>query len=211
MTIRIDFSKRNESKYISHLDLQRAFMRLLRRTDIPIWLTQGFNPHPYLNFCSPLSVGMESEHELLDLKIAEQMDFETIKDQLNQNMPRGLCVNDVYESINKFQDVCFASYDIYIDDDVERFRSFWEQRSIMIMKKTKKSEIMIDLKNECRSLDISHQNGIIKLKAIITNNQNLNINPNLLINAFKSHINVEDIDYNIVRLNFLNNDLSIFN
>lgn len=49
-TVRIFFEKRGESAYISLLDLQRVFHRLLKISDLPVWYTQGFNPHIYLSF-----------------------------------------------------------------------------------------------------------------------------------------------------------------
>lgn len=209
MTIRIDFSKKNESKYISHLDLQRAFMRLLRRTDIPIWLTQGFNPHPYLNFCSPLSVGMEGDHELLDLKLASSMDFDEIKVQLNENMPRGLIANEVYESKNSFNDVFYASYTIKLGLKTDVLNSFFEREAIPVIKKTKKSEISLDLKKECSVKNIiDNESDGCCLEAIFSNNQSLNVSPLLLINALKEYTDLKR--FSITRNHFLRDDYNIF-
>ena len=56
-TIRIFFEKCGESAYISLLDLQRVFHRVLKRSGLPVWYTMGFNPHIYLSFSCPLSLG----------------------------------------------------------------------------------------------------------------------------------------------------------
>ena len=65
-TVRLKFRKVGKLQYISHLDLQRTFMRVIVRACIPAWYTKGFNPHAKLVFSTPMSVGTESEYEFLD-------------------------------------------------------------------------------------------------------------------------------------------------
>ena len=69
--VRIWFAKEGKVKYISHLDVMRCMSRAVRRARLPLWYTEGFNPHPQLVFALPLSVGMASECELLDFKLDE--------------------------------------------------------------------------------------------------------------------------------------------
>ena len=77
--VRLKFCKIGKLQYISHLDLQRTFNRILVRACIPVWYTQGFNPHIKLVFSTPLSVGSESLCEYLDIKLAREIPFEEIK------------------------------------------------------------------------------------------------------------------------------------
>ena len=81
--IRIFFSKTGRAKYISALDLINCFQRALRRTDIPVWHTQGFNPHTYVNVNLPLSLGTEGIRESMDIKLTTEMSFSDVKDKLN--------------------------------------------------------------------------------------------------------------------------------
>ena len=60
ITVRISFEKKNEASYISLLDLQRVMQRVLKRSGLPVWHTLGFNPHIYMTFACPLSLGQES-------------------------------------------------------------------------------------------------------------------------------------------------------
>lgn len=69
ITVRFRFSKTGSLQYISHLDLQRTFGRVVLRAGIPVWYTKGFNPHPKLVFALPLPVGTESVTEYLDLRV----------------------------------------------------------------------------------------------------------------------------------------------
>ena len=63
MRIGLEFEKKDTAKYISHLDLQRAFQRAIRRSKLPVALSSGFNPHYKVSFASALALGIISECE----------------------------------------------------------------------------------------------------------------------------------------------------
>jgi len=88
--IRIWFSKRGRAKYISHLDLMRAMSRAVRRAGLPIWYTEGFNPHPYLSFALPLPLGQEGLREAMDLRLLEDMPLEEIAGCFDGILPEGI-------------------------------------------------------------------------------------------------------------------------
>ena len=75
-TVRMKFSKVGSMQYISHLDLQRNFARVLIRAGIPVWYTKGFNPHAKIVFGLPLSVGAQSVCEYVDVRIERDMPCE---------------------------------------------------------------------------------------------------------------------------------------
>ena len=96
ITVRISFEKKNEASYISLLDLQRVMQRVLKRSGLPVWHTLGFNPHIYMTFACPLSLGQESECECVDVKTeAEAPDFAQWRTALNAIMPAGIHVTRV--------------------------------------------------------------------------------------------------------------------
>ena len=64
---RLKFSKTGMGKYISHLDLLRAFTRAITRAELPVRYTQGFNPHQIITFSLPLPIGVTSETEFVDI------------------------------------------------------------------------------------------------------------------------------------------------
>lgn len=68
-TVRVWFTKTGEAAYISLLDLQRVMQRALKRSGLPVWYTQGFNPHIYMTFAAPLALGQESLVESLDCRM----------------------------------------------------------------------------------------------------------------------------------------------
>ena len=112
-TVRIFFEKCGESAYISLLDLQRVFHRLLKISGLPVWYTQGFNPHIYLSFSCPLSLGQESLCESCEVKTEqEHIDGEAWRAALQPLMPRGITVTKVAPAQAKVGEIATAAYHI---------------------------------------------------------------------------------------------------
>ncbi|MDR2515136.1 MAG: TIGR03936 family radical SAM-associated protein [Christensenellaceae bacterium] len=85
-----EFHKRDRARWISHLDLQRAMQRALRRAKLPVGYSQGFNPHVNLSFASALSLGLESLCEILDVELSAPAEPEAFMAALNAVLPAGL-------------------------------------------------------------------------------------------------------------------------
>lgn len=83
--------------YISHLDLQRLFHRVIKMLRIDLKYSNGFNPHPKLSFAQPLSLGHASVSEYLEFETGEGcgMRPDALKDRLNALLPQGICIIDV--------------------------------------------------------------------------------------------------------------------
>ncbi len=88
--LRIKFSRSDEVKFISHLDLSRAWERALRRAGVPLAYSQGFSPHPQIALAVPLSVGMTSEAELMDITCTRNVTPQWLTDTVNQQLPAGI-------------------------------------------------------------------------------------------------------------------------
>ncbi|MGN0663289.1 MAG: TIGR03936 family radical SAM-associated protein, partial [Faecalibacterium sp.] len=113
ITVRISFKKENEASYISLLDMQRVMQRVLKRSGLPVWHTLGFNPHIYMTFACPLSLGQESLCECVDVKTeAEAPDFAQWKDALNAIMPAGIEVFSVAPVVMKADSIAYACYSV---------------------------------------------------------------------------------------------------
>ena len=67
-SVRLFFKKNGPLKFVSHLDMNRVMIRLLRLSKVPVWYTEGFNRHPYITFALPLSLGFSSEYEVMDFR-----------------------------------------------------------------------------------------------------------------------------------------------
>ncbi|MDD2554522.1 MAG: TIGR03936 family radical SAM-associated protein [Desulfotomaculaceae bacterium] len=89
---RMMYAKEGPAKYISHLDLIRAFERAARRAGLPIAFTQGFNPHPKLSFAAPLAVGTAGAAEFADMELSQNIPAGNVAKSLSVAMPEGLRV-----------------------------------------------------------------------------------------------------------------------
>ncbi len=186
--IRVFYQKKGRAKYISHLDITRCMQRSLKRAKIPVWYTQGFNPHMYMTFALPLALGYESECEAMDLRLTQLVDFERMKTQLNQALPVDIQVVKIALQNHKPQEIAKASYAItFLPEDVtdfeQQFDEFCNQSEIVVIKKTKKGTKPMDVKPEFEILTKERLADRIVYHMVFTAGQK-NINPTLLTDAF---------------------------
>jgi len=90
--MRIVFRKDTAIKYISHLDLLRAWERAIRRAELPLAYSMGFSPHPKITIAMPIPVGCTGENEVLDIILYEPVPGQEITRALDPVMPPGLVV-----------------------------------------------------------------------------------------------------------------------
>lgn len=110
--VRVKFSKTGSLKFISHLDLQRTMQSSFLRSKLPIWYSEGFNPHPKVVFSPPLSVGVSSLTEFVDFKMVEEVSAEEIIEKLNASFPKGLRAYACYAPAARFCDIKWGLYEI---------------------------------------------------------------------------------------------------
>ena len=115
--VRLWIKKEGRAKYISHLDMNRCFTRAVRRAGLALWYTEGFNPHPYLNFLTPLSLGQESDGEPLDIRMEDDLSNAEITRRMNAVLPEGLRVVRTEDAVFKAADIACAAYTIRIPMD----------------------------------------------------------------------------------------------
>lgn len=68
---RFIYEKRGDLRFLSHLEVLRAFNRAVQRAGYRMEHTRGFNPHPKIVFSPPLPVGVESRAEVVDIPLLE--------------------------------------------------------------------------------------------------------------------------------------------
>lgn len=87
-------------RFISHLDLMRALLRALRRADLPLKITQGFNPHPKLSIKRALKLGLESENEEATVVLKAQVAPQEFKERLQKQLPEGIELKDAQRNLD---------------------------------------------------------------------------------------------------------------
>ena len=193
--VRVFFSKTGRAIYISHLDLYRVFQRAVKRCKLPVWETQGFNPHIYITFALPLALGTEGVCESLDTKLTEDISFEEICERLNSALPRDIRVLSAAEPVFKNTDIEKSEYEVRISTDFDKLKEFFAQEKIITEKKTKKGISEIDLKPMIEICELS--DGFVRMR--LPSGTETNINANLVFDAFEKQYNVEIDLLNIKR------------
>lgn len=95
--LRVRFSRGQELKYISHLDLMRLWERALRRGEIPLVYSEGCSPHPRISLAAPLSIGMTSEAELMDVIVSRSPSADSVMRAARLQLPQGLDILEVLQ------------------------------------------------------------------------------------------------------------------
>lgn len=201
--VRVFYTKKGRAKYISHLDITRCMQRALKRAGIPVWYTQGFNPHMYLTFALPLALGYESECECMDFRLAGKMDLDEIKTRLDAALPPDMKVQKVALQRAKPQDIRKAKYCVTFfcsnpQKVSEEFVKFCDRPELTVMKRTKKGSKPIDLKPEFSLESIECKSDCFQAEMFFTAGQK-NINPTLLTDLFLEAVPEEKISVSVLR------------
>ncbi len=96
--LRIRFSRGEELKYISHLDLMRLWQRAFNRAGIALAYSEGFNPHPRISLALPLALGVTSEAELMDIVLEKFMSPHSFTAAVTRQLPHGIAISGVFNT-----------------------------------------------------------------------------------------------------------------
>lgn len=96
--VRVCYAKRGRLRFTSHRDIQRAFERALRRAEVPMAYSAGFSPHPKISWAGAAPTGTASEAEFVELGLAETVDPERLRRDLDAALPPDLDVLEVVEA-----------------------------------------------------------------------------------------------------------------
>ena len=216
--VRIWFKKMGMSRYVSHLDLMRAMSRTLRRARVPLWYTEGYNPHPYMTFSLPLSLGMESLCESMDIRIEGESTNEEIFEMLKGSMPPGIEIISVDEPEFDPKYIAFGEFDILFDCDNKAdgvkalVEDMLSQEELIVQKLGKKGRHKvlkdINLIEFIRSYSVSSMGERVKLTITLPAGSVTNVNPSLLADEVVK--NAGDIGYTIVRKKLMTEDMTTF-
>ena len=217
--VRLRFSKLGNLKYISHLDINRAMGRALKRAEIPLWYTEGFNPHPYMSFSLPLSLGVESLCESVDIRLIGDISNDEIKERMNSVLPDNLKIIDVYDTFRDNSEIMYSDYVYkfqFLDNELalSKIKSVLDSPEIMALKKGKQGRKRVfketDIKAFIDKYNISIRDDLIVLNIRLLAGTEKNLNPSLL---FDTIIRLIDMDFewkSIARINLLDKDYKEF-
>ena len=218
MDVRMSFEKTGMAKFISHLDTVRCITRAMKRACVPIWFTEGFNPHAFLTFAMPLSLGFESLCETVDFRLMEEVDLNELAERINNALPVDITVKEIYVYETSPNDIRWAEYKIvFINPDkllMENAEKVLSADEIMVLKKAKKGrnkvEKEVNIKEHIKSFELEDNNGKLVLKTVLSSGTSVNINPMLLIGALTKNTKTDEQDVDIIKVQSYTENMEVF-
>ena len=194
--IRLLFEKTGTAVWISHLDLMRVFQRSFKRAGLPLTHTKGFNPRPSVSIALPLSVGVESQCELLDFDLeGEPVPEEEILRRLNACLVPGVKGLACYQGGRKLRELALLQCRLTLEYDrgipqgaMEAIPALFSRESLVVSKKGKNGPVDQDIIPMIHGLGLEEGGaGQLLLRACICC-QNPTLNPNQLLEAIKAYL-----------------------
>ncbi|MDD6095027.1 MAG: TIGR03936 family radical SAM-associated protein, partial [Clostridia bacterium] len=200
--IKIRFRETGAFVYVSHLDINRAFMRALIKSKLPLYYTEGFNPIPKITFASPLSVGSGGENELARIKLVEDVPDEVILQKLRRSMPEGLEVLEVYSSDSKFREIAWALNDIIFkcdaaDDTAKKVEQIFKS-PVVVEKRTKSFIKEVDITPLVKSLTAEKTENGITVHAVTCADSDNYLNAEYVAQVIAEKIDPEEKGYHVI-------------
>ncbi len=223
MKVRIKFAKSGVMKFIGHLDMMRYFQKAMRRADIDIKYSEGFSPHQIMSFAAPLGVGITSDGEYLDIEVNSTESSEKSIANLNGAMVDGVKILE-YKRLpdhakNAMSIVAAADYKIYIKDGYEdpfsvgewrdHLNTFFHDRAeVLITKKTKKSEKIMNLKELVYDFQILEEAERPVFYLNVCTGSTDNLKPELVLSAFYEFLSLtyDEFAFQIHRMDVYTKD-----
>lgn len=215
MILRVKFTKEDYLRYIGHLDLLRLFQRCFNRAGIELNYSQGFNPRPKFSIANPLSLGVESIGEYMDIDLLCQVPVDDFITKMNNVLPEGIKILEgLYpkdtKSISAILDLaryeikCKTKRKITKEELSIIINSWLEKEEILISRLRKRKKSKITIEENIRFLIkevqvISVDDYTIYIDALLSSSENGTLRPLDFIQAMDRDNNLE-IDIESVML-----------
>lgn len=217
MNVRVFYTKTGRARFISHLDMMRFMTRALKRSGLPVWYTEGFNRHIYTTFALPLSLGFESHCEFMDFRLLpDQFDMKELADRLNACLTPDIRVTAAAPVGMDPKVITWADFRITFlgcGDEAgleEAFRRFCAQPEILVEKKTKRSVSTVDIAPLMQLLETTSFADGARADLRLAAGNTMNINPNLVLQAFWEYSAIKPVPVQVLRLRVLDKDFQDF-
>ncbi len=213
-TVRIKFKKTGLSIFFSHLDLQKVMQRALKMSGLPVWYSKGFNPHIYMTFTLPLSLGHESLCESFDFRLEEEMTEVEILKAMEGTLPDGIILTAAGAPDYDAAQIKYALYRIKMYGDktvlADCIKDYNESEEIIVTKTSKKKSKDINLKSEIRDFTIvEEEEDSLTFTALFPAGTTYNLNPALLLEYFGTKFGIDVNSRDVLRVNLFSENLEI--
>lgn len=162
---RLSFSKTGPSRYLSHLEIVRLFIRACRRAGLNFVYSGGYHPMPKVSFTSALPVGTESMQETVDIKLYESGSIPSIKGRLDPQLPAGIEILSIEDTTNQVNRPRLKESHFFITLNglkIERrsLEDFLKSEHFPILRRGKRGEQLVDAKRLIKSIQFIPPNGL---------------------------------------------------
>ena len=178
--LQIRFRKDGDLRLIGHRDLARTFERLLRRIDLPLAMSEGFHPHPKINFPSALAVGVEGISEVVEVAITEAVETATLQQRLDGQLPEGLTIVDIrlMNDNEPKTHVEQVEYSVPVPDEKcdsvkAKIAEFTAAEQWLVERTNKRGTKQVDIRPGVHALDLNNNQLSMRLETT----QNYNVKP----------------------------------
>ncbi len=217
-TIRFFFEKVDTAAYISLLDLQKVMQRAFKRSKLPVYYTQGFNPHIYITFAAPLSLGQQSVYEVLDIKSEnDNFNWGEAAQILNPCLPSGIKVIKTQVAQSKASDIATACYKVCFSPQMAKyaqkaFEDYETVKEAIVQKTGKKGKVKeINLKEHVNIDKMQiEENGVLSVELRMPCTNVMNINPWLLFEFLENETGLPKVSADILRTALLLENGNVF-
>lgn len=205
MNIRVRFEKHGPTRYIGHLDIMRYFQKAIKRAEIDISYSEGFNPHQIMSFAAPLGVGITSTGEYIDLGVNTTMSSKDAMAALNAVMVEDIKITGYKllpeKTVNAMSAVAAADYVVtsknpFTDESslkkMLEAKKVWfdDAANVFVTKQTKKSEKIVDLKELIYKFEIESDENQPVFKLFVAQGSENNLKPEFVIEKFYEYMNL---------------------
>lgn len=216
--VRMFFEKTGMAKFISHLDTVRCVTRAMKRANVPIWFTEGFNPHAFMSFAMPLSLGFESYCETVDFRLTEDVNLDELAENINNALPVDITVKKIAIPQMSPNDIRWAEYKIIFNNPDEKLLDTADKilssDEIIVEKKAKqgrkKVNKEVNIKEHIKSYELTNDNGKLILKTLLSSGTSVNINPMLLIGALVKDTETDEQDVDVIKIQSYTENMEVF-
>lgn len=203
----VKYRKTGFMKYLGHLEMISQIERILRRLDLPLEFSKGYNPKPQISFAAPLAVGVSSEAEYFEVKVTEKFDLGILKNIDSSYLPEGLYFEDAIFSEEKKSIMAVVKSAMYIikaktasqhnEDDIrEKLRAFLNQDQVLWLKRRKRKKPIekdiLPLINNVLVLNTS-ENEIVFRVQVKTGSAG-NLKPEIVLEKFCAYAEIDIIN-----------------
>lgn len=186
------------------MDLLRTMERVMRRAQLPLAYSEGFNPHPKVSFGSALAVGVTSAGEYMDVELIREMEPSQVKEALDNSMPPAIKVQEIITietrstSLNAlinrahYQTVVRLTANLAQSELESALKGLMENESLVVTRRGKKGPRQIDIRPGIFNIKGNVENDRVILQMELQTGEQGNVKPEEVVQILGGNLPLGD-------------------